>query len=187
MTRFAAQRLLIDAPEVTLTSDLRLALGEMLAAAERQAPRRQFRVGDPRGPALLIDVSHGRASGDYLSGPHGGPSIPVLQKEPPAAHASLYFAPENPVTGAGRAGLLQRLRQELPGLLEQAGLRPGDLVSSSTVGASRGDYRRALTFMQGGMGPLDQHLKQFARIGPNYALEPALLMPAHEQSILGWY
>ena len=184
--RFDPQRDLIDAPEVNLSPSEIRSLDDVLKSAAKKETQ-NFRVGGGEGqPALIVGV--GRPGSiinpeDYSY----GPSAPELLKNPPSAHAGFWFdhAPDSPPNASGHR-LFAQLKEDIPRILKQAGMKPGDIVSGTPIGVGRGDYKRMHTYMNSGAGPLDKNLKQVARIKNDYTLEPLLVSSSHEDS-LGWY
>ena len=183
--RFAAQRVLAQAGALADPATT----AEMLAVLEaaRKVDLYSRQVGLPgREPELMLTVSTpGMLS--YLAGEPLEAGALALIQEKPERIASISFDPIG-FRGSRSPGLLRELRSVLPDALEEAGLRPGDLVMGSPEGLGRGDYRRALTFMQQGMGPADVLNQQRARVAPGGALQPAMIYPVHEglADRLGW-
>jgi hypothetical protein len=69
----------------------------------------------------------------------------------------------------------QGLAEALKDLVAESGLREGDFIENSPLGASMGDYRRALAYSRyGGFGPLNSEYAQHAIIGPGLVPAPFL-------------
>ena len=183
--RFATQRVLAEANTFADPATTAEMLAVLEAAQKIGLYSRQ--VGLPgREPELMLTVSSpGRLS--YLAGEPLEAGALALIQERPERMASISFDPIG-LRGSRSPGLLKELRRVLPEALEEAGLRPGDLVMGSPEGLGRGDYRRALTFMQQGMGPADVLNQQRARVAPGGALQPAMIYSVHEglADRLGW-
>lgn len=69
----------------------------------------------------------------------------------------------------------QGLAEALKELVANSGLREGDFIENSPLGAGYGDYRRALAYSRyGGFGPLNYRGSQHAIIGPGLTPMPFL-------------
>jgi hypothetical protein len=76
----------------------------------------------------------------------------------------------------------QGLAEALKDLVAKSGLREGDFIENSPLGASMGDYRRALAYSRyGGFGPLNSEYAQHAIIGPGLVPAPFLQGRPNEQ------
>lgn len=186
MTRFAAQRLLIDADERSITPAVAAALQGLLSSVAMRDSRSSLVEAAPGGPALV--ATFGRPAQLVPEGSRMvGPSALQLLESPPERHAAFYFERAAGSPNAAGSGLLAKLRQSMPELVADAGLRPGDLISGSPIGTGRGSHGRMLAYMKAGGGPLDESLRQVARIRDDYSLEPLLVLPAESESLSVWY
>jgi hypothetical protein len=69
----------------------------------------------------------------------------------------------------------QQLKAALPQLMEQAGMRPGDVLYNNPVGTLNGDYTRAKGYLRYGFGAPTADNEQFARLdamGRPVAIQP---------------
>ena len=175
--RFAAQRFLAEAP--LLRGVPPEALSNALDAARLVETYRSPVMGTDGTPELMLTVgAPGRLS--YRADLPLASGAGEVLANPPARVASLAFDRASYATRPG-PGALRRLEEELPAALQAAGLRPGDLVMGYPVGANHGDFRRAMTFMNAGMGPLDQLQQQRALVGQDYRLQPTMLFPVNQK------
>lgn len=186
MTRFAAQRLLIEDDERSITHAVAAALQALLSSAAMRGSRSSLVEAAPGGPALV--ATFGRPAQLVPGGVRiVGPSALQLLESPPERHAAFYFDRAAGSPNPAGNGLLSKLRQSMPQLIADAGLRSGDLISGSPIGAGRSSYGRMLAYMNAGGGPLDESLRQVARIRDDYSLEPLLVLPAEPESLSAWY
>ena len=85
-----------------------------------------------------------------------------------------YGAPTNPdnAAAARQQGLGGKIKAQMPELMDQFGLKPGDLVYNSPVGTNNGDYTRAVNYVRSGFGSPSFDNEQYAIVNNRGGYEP---------------
>lgn len=200
--RFARQRLLVEAPYLPLTREVKDALEGLAKARERLDGRRQVII--PVGQAIK-DSGTDEVRRMYIKGsvyPGGEDLVPYYSANerglrqwldaPSGVNAHVAFgwgtAEEpgifhyEPPKGVDYRGLgyREKIKQAYQELIEKLNLEEGDIISNSPLGAHPGarkkDYRRALSYMNDAdFGPLDTWGQMHSRIGSSGTPEPFLI------------
>ena len=196
--RFARQRLLAEAPYLSLTPEVKDAMKGLAMARERPDGYRQVII--PVGQAIK-DSSSGELRRMYIKGlvytdgadliPHGSANEKGLRQwidAPSGVNAHVAFGwgraevPQisryEPPKGVDYRGLgyREKIKQAYQELIEKLKLEEGDIISNTPLGALERDYRRALSYMNDAdFGPLDRSGQMHSIIGSSGTPEPFLI------------
>ena len=85
-----------------------------------------------------------------------------------------YGAPTNPdnAKAARQQGLGEKIKAQMPALMDQFGLKPGDLVYNTPVGTNDADYTRAVNYVRSGFGSPSMDNEQYAIVNNRGGYEP---------------